>query len=279
MQVSKLTDYTCKVTFDVSSNDRKSFLLISDLHWDNPKCDRVLLKKHLDQAKEKGAGILIFGDLFCAMQGKYDPRGSKESIRPEHNVNNYLDAIVEDAIKYFTPYKDNLAYISPGNHETSILKRLETDIIKRLGDGLGVATGAYSGWVIFNPRRAKNSFVFNMAYHHGYGGSSPVTKDVIQASRRAVYLPDAHVLVSGHVHERNIFPIMRAHLNSVTGKQVLREQLHLKLGTYKDEYTVGNGWAVEKGMPPKALGGMWLHFDISRGSNESTVIELKPELA
>ena len=23
-------------------------LLISDLHWDNPKCDRVTLKRHLD---------------------------------------------------------------------------------------------------------------------------------------------------------------------------------------------------------------------------------------
>ena len=39
-------------------------LLLSDLHWDNPKCDRELLKKHLDQAKEQGCPILLNGDTF-----------------------------------------------------------------------------------------------------------------------------------------------------------------------------------------------------------------------
>ena len=34
-------------------------LLISDLHWDNPKCDRVTLKKHLDQALAGNNDILI----------------------------------------------------------------------------------------------------------------------------------------------------------------------------------------------------------------------------
>lgn len=27
-------------------------LWLSDLHWDNPKCDRALLKRHLDEAME-----------------------------------------------------------------------------------------------------------------------------------------------------------------------------------------------------------------------------------
>ncbi len=40
-------------------------LLISDLHWDNPKCDRALLKKHLDEALAGNHDILINGDLFC----------------------------------------------------------------------------------------------------------------------------------------------------------------------------------------------------------------------
>jgi hypothetical protein len=82
----------------------------------------------------------------------------------------------------------------------------------------------------------------------------------ISAARKAVYLPDAHIVVSGHTHDRWIFPVMRTHLRK-NGEQELREQLHLKLGTYKDEFTPGHGWAVEKGMPPKSLGGIWLHFD------------------
>jgi UDP-2,3-diacylglucosamine pyrophosphatase LpxH len=45
------------------------FLMISDVHFDNPKCDRVLLKKHLDQALKRNAKVLINGDFFCIMQG------------------------------------------------------------------------------------------------------------------------------------------------------------------------------------------------------------------
>ena len=44
--------------------DELNLLLISDIHWDNPKCDRVLLKKHLDIAKEMNAGVIVNGDFF-----------------------------------------------------------------------------------------------------------------------------------------------------------------------------------------------------------------------
>lgn len=264
--------------FTVSAKDSDvHLLLLSDLHWDNPHCDRALLKKHLDTALERKATIMIFGDLFCAMQGKYDPRGSKASIRKEHNVPNYLDALVDTAIDWFKPYAQNIALITPGNHETSILRRLETDLTERLANGLGVARGDYSGWVLMNFYRNKVAVQKILSYHHGYGGGGPVTKDVIQASRKAVYLPDADIVVSGHTHDRWIFPIQRVRISRY-GKQTLEEQLHLKLGTYKDEYTAGNGWAIERGMPPKATGGMWLKCSMSRDADTSTLINVSAEL-
>ena len=100
-----LAPYTARVTYSISNTPhRQRFLLLSDLHWDNPLCDRALLKKHLEQAKAAEAPILVFGDLFCAMQGKYDPRSSKASLRPEHQVPNYLDALVDTAVDFFDFY-------------------------------------------------------------------------------------------------------------------------------------------------------------------------------
>jgi hypothetical protein len=64
-------------TVDVGGKKFKLYLL-SDIHWDNPHCDRVALKKHLTLAKEEGAKVAINGDFFCLMQGKYDPRRSKK---------------------------------------------------------------------------------------------------------------------------------------------------------------------------------------------------------
>ena len=56
------------------------FLLTSDRHWDNPKSNWELQKAHLDEALERAAGVIDVGDFFCAMQGRWDPRASKEDI-------------------------------------------------------------------------------------------------------------------------------------------------------------------------------------------------------
>ena len=61
------------------------------------------------------------------MQGKYDPRSSKDDLRPEHQGSNYLDSLVNTAADFFEPYAKNLIMIARGNHEAAILKRQETD--------------------------------------------------------------------------------------------------------------------------------------------------------
>ena len=88
----------------ISSGWEQWFLLSADRHHDNIYCDRELEKKHLDQAKERGAYVLDFGDLFCAMQGKYDPRKSMDDIRPEDVGADYLDRIVRHAAEDYAPY-------------------------------------------------------------------------------------------------------------------------------------------------------------------------------
>ena len=110
-------------------------LLISDLHWDNPHCKREQLKKHLELAKKRNAPVIVVGDFFCLMEGKGDFRSSK-NIRPEHNTENYLDAVVNTAADWFEPYKDQLAVVGMGNHETSVLKRHETCMISRFAQVL-----------------------------------------------------------------------------------------------------------------------------------------------
>lgn len=246
----------------------QEYLLISDVHWDNPKCDRKLLKKHLDQAKERNAGILIIGDLFCAMQGAYDPRKSKSDILPEHNKANYLDALVTTAAEYFAPYADNLKLVTPGNHETAILKRQETNLTDRFVQAVNliakpqtpVCVGGYSGFVRFAfSRNNSNRLSKRLFYHHGFGGGGPVTKGVIQTNRRAAFV-QADIIISGHIHEAWEVENIQTRLTAAD-KIILEEQLHLCMATYKEEYNDGyGGFHIEKGRPPKPLGGWWLKF-------------------
>jgi len=83
------------VRMSVTGSDwRQRFLLISDIHIDSPHCDRKLLRRHLDEAKGDGAGVLIFGDLLDVMQGRDDRRSSKADLRDDYKSGAYFSDVV-----------------------------------------------------------------------------------------------------------------------------------------------------------------------------------------
>ena len=243
-------------------------LYIADAHWDHPKCNLSLLKSHLDEARERGAAIVSVGDLFCAMQGKGDPRGDKESLRPEHQKGNYLDSLVYTSADWFAPYRDYFAVAGLGNHETSVYKHHETCLIERLCQSLrdkgGITRkGGYTGWIrsMFIRDNGRQSYSYRVFYHHGAGGGGPVTKGAIDYNRMAEYV-DADAFVSGHVHWKNNTPVQRVRLNDAS--TITNSQMHyIRCGTYKDEWEDGHaGFHVEKGRGPRPLGGWWVRFGL-----------------
>ena len=266
--------------------EKTKILLISDIHWDNPKCKRDLLKSHLDEALKINADILLNGDTFCLMQGAYDPRKNKNDIRPEHNKANYLDAVVDTAIKWFKPYAHLIKVVGYGNHETNILKRQETDVIKRFVDGLNaemgtdIQVGGYGGWVLYSFRRkgSSSSAAYRIKYFHGSGGGGPVTKGSIQFNRMSTMVENADMIWMGHVHESQELTYTVERLNS-SNVVDLRDILMVRTPTYKEEYNEGKGgWHVERGAPPKPLGGRWLELipkrSVTGGEDKITISAL-----
>lgn len=239
-------------------------LLISDLHWDNPKCDRDLLKKHLDQAVKGNHDILINGDLFCLMQGAYDPRKSKSDIRPEHNHANYFDAIINTAVDWFAPYSHLIKLVGYGNHETAILKRQETDIIERFvtllnyKTGSAIQVGGYGGWIRYQFTDGSSTQSFKIKYMHGFGGGGAVTRGTIQHNRMSVNVEGADAIWMGHVHEDYEMTYTVEELTCKDTVQ-LRDILMIRTSAYKEEYGDGSkGWHIERGASPKPIGGRWL---------------------
>ena len=242
--------------------------MLSDLHWDNPHCDRDMLKRHLDYCLAENIPVMINGDMFCLMQGRGDNRRNKSDIRPEHNNARYLDSIVETAIEWFLPYAHIIKLIGYGNHETSIIKFQETDILQRFVDllnykaGSNIQTGGYGGWLVVRQSSNKNnttSFSTKIKYFHGSGGGGIVTKGAINLTRALETYENFDVFSMGHIHENScrndVRDTLEQHPNS--GYTLKQKQLHLMLtGTYKEEYGDGyQGWHVERGAPIKPLGG------------------------
>ena len=266
------------------------FLLVSDAHIDNAHADRAMFDKHMRQCRERGAKWISNGDFLCLMQGKWDMRSDTSACRPEHQQGRYLDSVINTTADYVAPHADMALLFAPGNHETAVKKRHETDMNERLVEALRqrrpadcqAYAGSYANWVRFlvrekNRRQLVASSVV-MYMHHGYGGGGPVTRGTIQTSRMAVYLPDADIIWTGHTHDEWIMPIQRARL-SPHGRPYLDRVMHVRSPGYKDEFSEQNGWAVEKGMPPKPKGALWLRFYVERRRhNGKQVTELRYEV-
>ena len=256
------------VRMDIPSNSEweQRFLLRSDAHHDNPKCRQELEKEHLDLAVEYNAGIIDCGDLFCAMQGKWDKRSSKDAVRPEHQTANYLDALVDTAADFYQPYAHHWLLMGRGNHETAIKKKHETDLTERLVAVINnrtkstIQASGYTGWVRFQFKRGQEQHSRVLWFTHGYGGGGPVTQDAIQANRQHVYIENADIMLSGHVHRSWTQEFIKIKMNQ-QGNIERREGWYVKLPTYKDAYDKGNeSWEAEKGQGPRPLGAWWLKF-------------------
>ncbi len=255
-------------------------LLTGDRHHDAIECDHVLEKKHLDMAVEVNAPVIDIGDAFDIMQGRYDPRRSQSALRPEHRGDDYFDLVQDEAFDFYCPYANQFAVIGYGNHERSVIKHNQIDLIKRLANELrrasvlatGPFSGGYAGWVVLRfIRSTGSSQTIRMKYHHGHGGGGPVTKGVIQTNRRAVYLPDASIVATAHIHESWVVPIKR---ERISGRDIPFHDIawHVSVPTYRDDFGIGaDGFHIESGRPPKPMGCSWLVFGYNAVTHRVTV--------
>jgi hypothetical protein len=256
--------------------------MFSDIHWDNPKCDWNLLKHDLDFCLKNEIPIMFNGDTFCLMQGAYDPRKMKGDIRPEHNNARYFDSIIETAVDFFLPYANLMTIVGYGNHETSIIKRQETDVIQRFVTllnykaGSNVMTGGYGGWLIVNQLvKAKSNITqaTKIKYFHGSGGGGLVTKGALNLTRAMEMYEGYDVFTMGHIHENSARNDVRDSINFHPSKGYYfnHKQIHSMItGTYKEEYIDGlYGWHVERGAPMKPVGGRLLTIECGRDRSDN----------
>ena len=252
------------VDIDLDSVEKTQwFLLRSDAHHDSTACDQDFEMRHLVEAEKRDALICDVGDLFDCMNGRYDKRADRSHLREEYQHGPYMNRLVDVAYERYARFAPRWLHMSPGNHETAVAKHNDFDLTQQLYARLKpnaplLNVGSYQGYIriqVFRQGRASGSIV--LAYHHGFGGSAPVTRGVIQSNRMAISYPDADIVWSGHTHTEYYLTIARqrlTHANSIRRD----EQVHIRSPGYKEDTTSGGGWAVEKGFMPQSLGAWWL---------------------
>ena len=245
-----------------------TLLFLGDLHWDHALCNRAALKRVLTEAVDKQAAIVLLGDQLCAMQGKNDKRGHKAALRPEHKVDAYFSAVVDDFAGWWEPYAKSTWLVLEGNHESSVRTYHEVDLtrlwVSRLNaGGACIQYAGYSTYARVMIARHTRRTSVPFFVHHGHGGGGPVTRGTIQAQRRAVMYPDARFIVTGHIHSSYAVDHEQYRVNDA-GRPYVAVQEHLSTGTWKNEYGRGEGgWHVERGMGPRQASGWWCRFRVA----------------
>lgn len=285
-KATKLSDIAIAIDVELETmEDEFTCLLQSDAHWDHPRCDRKLYYKHLDQALESNIPVVRFGDLFCAMQMPGDKRMTKGMTRPEHDKEDYATRLTKTCAEDHIKYRDIIVAEGLGNHETGFLQHTSVNLIDefcekmRARGGIVEAMG-YNYWVFFRFTINQTKRVTKLLYgFHGKrgGGGAEVTKGTLGPSRWSGPLPDADIVVYGHIHEQWTFPVTRWRI-SRSGDEWLDEQLHLQLPSYKtgDVTNKRFGWAKERGFKPQPVGACWLDFSpvtLNRGDRKSIDIK------
>lgn len=268
-QITKLSELVIEVRATYTGSATFPFLLLSDLHYDHPYCDRQAVHHHLDKAKERGAKILFNGDTLCLMQAQTDKRGSKGAVREEHKVNNYFDAVIKDTAEQFAPYAENILLLADGNHETAVIKHKEIDPLDHLAHRLNsdhggnVFRAGYHGFIRFRfQHESGGSTKTVLLYHHHGKFGGIVTKGVLGVSRHGLVIPQPNIIWTGHTHTLWHVPQPQLMVN-VKGQTYTRLVHHVKTGTWKDEFNRPGGFGVERIATPPAKGGYWLDIHVN----------------
>jgi hypothetical protein len=246
-------------------------MLVGDCHIGAVNVDYAFLKTELREAAERGDRINVNGDVFDAILPKDHKRFRPDVLHPHlHGRADVLDAACEMAMDVFGPVAKSIDMMGQGNHETSVIKYHSVDPISWLvrdlnRNGGKVQHGSYTGFIDYRLRHGTGRTRVGgsthcarviIYYHHGAGGSAPVTKGMIDFNRKTTWV-DSHVIWLGHKHNRIADATsLRVRCPQKGDGPILDPQLSVMSGGYMDIYAPGiESYAAESGMAPQKKGG------------------------
>ena len=196
---------------------------------------------------QKRGGIIVdLGDLFDAMQGRYDPRADPSQIVPDMLGSDYSDRLIEYGWRRYKKYAENWAVMMSGNHESKFEKNYGTSLIRRLADkmhsvGSPVQALDYSGYLILSLSNGDRGSRFIIKLLHGSGGNAPATAGANKDAYRSATYVDADIIVSGHIHQDRTRKTQVERINKCF-VPYWSKQAHIVCPGYKDDATATKGW-------------------------------------
>lgn len=263
-------------------------LLTSDHHLDSPHSDHELIRAEMERWPD--ARCAMNGDLFDLILPRDAKRYMPSAVHPKIlGRDDPLDAAVELAADVLAPFAARIDLIGYGNHEKAAERYHSTDAVRRLLTELAargvehrICYGGYTGFLDYRiDFGGKSRARLVVYYHHGSGGSAPVTKGMIDFNRKAAWV-DSDVVWLGHKHNRllDVTPV-RVRCPDKGWEITADPQVFVMTGGYLDMHSGrtddGTGRAgtypEDAGLAPQRKGGALLYAYPS--ADRSSVGEIK----
>lgn len=182
--------------------DKLVYGLFSDTHIDSKGCDTKKLKADMQSVVDQGGRLWFNGDIFSAILPQ--DRKRRTAGCSIFNSDAELNEIVEYGVEFFKPYAKYIDFIGLGNHECSVMKWNGFNPVAMLifmlnkDCGTDIKAAGYKDFIQIQAKVSSGILSFTVLKDHGKGGSSPVTKGMIDFSRYSNYNYD--LLWIGHKH-------------------------------------------------------------------------------
>lgn len=254
--------------------------LMSDLHIGARNVDYALIKEELETAKKNKDRILLNGDVFDMILIQDQKRFRADVLHPRLASKPHLvDAAVDWGAEILMPYADLIDMIGVGNHEESIVKHHGSDVIKSLIEKLRrgqkdsthlIHYGGYCGFIdyrfraIYKDGTRGNGLRYVVFYHHGSGGAAPVTKGMIDFSRKQWAI--CNCIWMGHKHNRLLSEIHTVSCPQAGHTPTITSVRQIMTGAYFNTYQGQSqnslqehgrvtNYAADMGLSPQGKGG------------------------
>lgn len=255
--------------------------LLSDLHVGSSLLDEERLTLEIDRAAANNDRVLINGDLCDLILTRDAKRFSPNALHPSiAGRDDLVNAAVEMTVKLLAPIASQIDMIGSGNHEWTVGKNHNVDVVALIINGLkpygctlergGGALGMVRYEFVepsYKGRKKKVVSSHTLLYWHGNGGSSSLTGVLGEFGNKGTFVEGVDSVWYGHKHVRAVSQMERIYWDKKTDRLERRRQWLLRTGGYLDAYHAvnnrsgvpsRNNYVSDNFLTPAARGGLRL---------------------
>lgn len=233
------------INHDFSSDvDRLKLLVLSDLHIEDPLCDRRRAVQFVEEVKnDQNCYFGVNGDMFN--------NAVRTAVSDTWENTMTIDTAIDTICEMLDPIREKCLFITDGNHEKRSYKDHNRLLLKDVSRILGIrdrySFDPYLVYIAFgkNQGRECRKTVYSIYGKHGTGGGRTMGAKMNKLEQMLNVI-NADIFIHSHTHVQAAFRLRSASVDYRNRKPNYKEHLFVNSNAYLDF----GGYGEDQGYRP-----------------------------